>query len=149
VLSALLIANAATSMNSLRHNEAVSTLNCQLLCRCSGTNVAAPLSVCTKELQRTVILSVWAEGAPESKIDRRLQRRKANVRFWNGNIRHRQPKRKKYKTQSAAGKVMSVFGIHKGQYLNTLKRGAHQQTVTVIDKQVVHASLSLNQKHFF
>jgi hypothetical protein len=34
---------------TLRHFQAVSTLNVQFLCRCSGINMAAHLSICTKE----------------------------------------------------------------------------------------------------
>jgi hypothetical protein len=71
VLSALLIARTATSMNSLRHCKAVSTLNSQL-CRCSGINMAGPLSVSTKEEQRAVIRFLWAEGVPGAEIHRRL-----------------------------------------------------------------------------
>jgi hypothetical protein len=49
VLSALLIASAAANMDSLRHCEAISTLNGQLFCRCSGIKMAAHIYLCTKE----------------------------------------------------------------------------------------------------
>jgi hypothetical protein len=48
---------------TLHHCEAVLTLASQLCC-CSGINMAASLSTCTKEEQSAVIWFLWAEGIP-------------------------------------------------------------------------------------
>jgi hypothetical protein len=77
VLFALLIARAATSMDSLHHCEAVSTLNGQLWCR-SGINMTSPLSICTKEKQHAVIQFLWAEGVPGEEIYRRFSAQYGN-----------------------------------------------------------------------
>jgi hypothetical protein len=72
--SAPFIASAATSMNSC---IIVKQLNSQL-CRCSGINIAIPLSVSTKERQCAVIQFLRAKGVPGAEINHRLSAQYGN-----------------------------------------------------------------------
>jgi hypothetical protein len=64
---------------TLRHCEAVSVLNSQLQCHCSGINMAGPLSVFTKEEQRAVIRFLWAEGVQGQKSIKDFQQNMGTV----------------------------------------------------------------------
>ncbi|XP_067000889.2 dynein axonemal assembly factor 4 isoform X2 [Anabrus simplex] len=57
---------------TLEDTSKVSALSDQYSLRCCDVKMAVPLSVCTREEERTIIRFLWSEGVPGAEIHKRL-----------------------------------------------------------------------------